>query len=174
MGDSIETMGDNIDTPKGPYMAHIEERKQSNGKMSYRAEVVVRVDGKRKKKSKTFELKTSAVKWARNTEKLLKQNGTDELFEKKSAPKTVADAIDRYMKGVRIDLKDTKKQVLGFVRDGRCDFSDVKLSELSSYDVRDFAEELVRGDRSPATVSSYITHVCYVLKNAEDAPYRIL
>jgi len=76
MGDSIDTVGDNINTQMGPYMAHIEERKQSNGKMSYRAEVVVRVDGKRKKKSKTFELKTSAVKWARNTEKLFKQNGS--------------------------------------------------------------------------------------------------
>lgn len=41
-------------------MAHIEERKQKSGKVSFRAEIVVRIDGKKKKKSRTFSTRSVA------------------------------------------------------------------------------------------------------------------
>ena len=62
----------------------------------------------------------------------------------------------------------TKKQVLSFMKDGRAAISSVKLADLHASDVRAFADELAAGGRGPATVSSYLTHLCYVLMCAED------
>lgn len=52
---------------------------------------------------------------------------------------------------------------MDFVRDGRCDFSNVHLKDISAHDIREFAG----GGRAPATVSSYLTHTCHVLGVAE-------
>ncbi|WP_298861833.1 hypothetical protein [uncultured Sulfitobacter sp.] len=58
--------------------------------------------------------------------------------------------------------------MIKFVADGRYRFSEIKLENVSSHDVRDFAEELALGNRAPAIVSSYLTHVCHILAVAED------
>lgn len=149
-------------------MAHIEERKLISGRTSFKAQIFYKVDGKRKKKSETFSSKASAVIWSKKMERRIKTHGGDNIFTKKHVSKTVADAIDRYISGYKGDLKKTKMQILRFVRDGRCAFSDIKLTDVSSNDVRNFAEELAQCGRVPQTVSSYLTHVCYVLSNAED------
>lgn len=149
-------------------MASIEERKRADGTTAYKAEVVIRVDGKRKKKSATFDREVTARAWSKRIEKQLKAGGAEEIFEARQERKTVADAIEKYMTSTAIDLKSTKKQVLGFVRDKRCKFSELYLDELAAHDIREFAAELARGDRGPATISSYLTHVCHVLSVAED------
>ena len=157
-------------------MASIEERKRADGTTAFRASVVVRLDGRRHKKTATFNRKATARAWAAKIEKQLKTSGVEEVFVVKQERKTVADAIDRYMTATQENLKDTKKQVLGFVRDGRCEFASLHLDDVKSHDVRSFAEELSAGGRGPATVSSYLTHICHVLAVAEDdfgAAYRV-
>ena len=149
-------------------MAYIEVREKRDGGKSYKAEVVVTVDGKRHKRTATFSNRATANRWASQKERELRIPGNNEAFRKKHEPVTVADAVRHYLEAHRISLKATKKQVLGFVRDGRCTFSSIELRNVRSFHVRSFAEELAKGDRSPATVSSYLTRVCHVLSVAED------
>lgn len=72
------------------------------------------------------------------------------------------------MTGYKGKLKSTKAQVLGFVRDGRCEFSSTKLNTVTSLSVRSFAEELSNNGCGPATVPFFLMYLCYILANAED------
>ncbi len=149
-------------------MASIEERKRADGTIAYKAEVVVRIDGKRKKKSATFDRLTTAKAWSAKIEKQIKADGSLAPFEKREERPTVSDTIDKYLRSTKSELKSTKKQVLSFVRDERCMFGKLYLDQMKPNHIREFAEELMDGGRGPATVSSYLTHVCHVLAVAED------
>lgn len=149
-------------------MASIEKRKRADGTTGYKAEVVVRVDGRRRKKSATFDRLATANAWAKKIERQLQSEDPRAVMSKPQKALTVADAINKYILTHKIPLKSTKKQVISFVADGRCKFSEIRLQDLSSHDVREFAEELASGGRAPATVSSYLTHTCHILAVAED------
>lgn len=149
-------------------MAYIEVREKADGTLAYKAEVVVTLNGKRVKRTATFDRRVTANRWAKKTEKELRMPGGLERLSQPKKPVTVAEAINRYMTSSRTQFKSTKQQVLSFVRDGRCNFSDVLLRDLRANHVRAFAEELADGHRGPATVSSYLTHICHVLSVAED------
>lgn len=149
-------------------MAHIEVREKSDGKKAFKAEVVVTVEGKRHKRSATFSTLTTAKHWAAKKEIEMRTPGGIEKLCRPSKPVTVADAVGRYIDAHKSALKQTKYQVLSFVSDRRCDFSERELREIQSYHIREFAEELANGGREPPTVSSYLTHVCHVLAVAED------
>jgi hypothetical protein len=82
-------------------MASIEVRTLASGKKVYKAEIVVRVNGKRRKKSATFDRRITAAAWAKKFEKQIKSGDAEAMMEKASKPKTVADAIDKYLEGIR-------------------------------------------------------------------------
>ncbi len=148
-------------------MAHIEVREKADGTSVYKAEVVVTVDGKRFKRSSTFSSLTTARRWSAQKEKEMRApQGCTELRKPKKPP-TVADALERYMADQEPNLKATKKQVLSFVRDGRCELSKLEMRQIQPFHIKAFATELRNGGRSPATVSSYLSHVCHVLSAAE-------
>lgn len=156
-------------------MSHIEERTLKDGSTSYKAEVVVRVEGKRVKKTATFDRHKTAAAWAAKIEKEIKAGDFSSIEKTKhQEAKTVADAINEYLSRTQEDLKSTKKQVLTAVASGRFNFSDVKLKDLKSSDIVSFARELtdgvkdVRAGVKPATVSSYLSHTTTVLQRAKD------
>ncbi len=157
-------------------MAHIEVREKVDGSKAYKAEVVVTIDGKRCKRCATFSSRTTASRWAAKKEKELRAPGGLEEERRAGKPLTVADAVKRYVDAHEFNLKPTKKQILSFVKDERCSFSKLEWRNVQPCDVRAFAEELSKGGRDPATVSSYLTHVCHVLSVAEidlGKPYAI-
>lgn len=147
-------------------MATIEER-HARGRTVYKTDVVVRVDGKRVKKSRTFSRRSEAAAWAKRVEREIRENGVRALERPADRP-TVADAVQRYLDTTREQFGKTKRQVLRFVADRRAAFSDLYLDQVAAHDVLEFARELADAGVGPATVSSYLTHTCYVLANAED------
>lgn len=95
-------------------MASIEVRTLKSGKTVYKAEVVTRINGKKKKRSATFDRRCTAVAQSKKVEKQIKSGDAEAVMEKSSTPKTVGGAVGKYMSSIQFELKSTKKQLLGF------------------------------------------------------------
>jgi len=148
-------------------MAVIQERKNKNGKMMYRA--LVRMKG-HPPQSATFERKTDARKWAQDIESAIRQG---RHFKSSEAKKhTVSDMIDRYIELIlpnrpknsnnhKIHLKWWKEQLGYFL-----------LAEINSAKIAECRDQLLkektnRGTpRSPATANRYMATLSHVFNVA--------
>jgi hypothetical protein len=96
-------------------MASIEKRKRADGMTACKVEVIVRVDGKRHKKTATFERLTTENAWAKKMEQQIKSDGPTAFTQKLELSPTVADAdadadaVTKYIESNKVSLKSTKK-----------------------------------------------------------------
>ncbi|MEH6521183.1 hypothetical protein [Sulfitobacter sp.] len=92
-------------------MASIEKRKRADGTTAYKVEDIVRVDGKRHKKTATFERLTTENAWAKKMEQQIKSDGPTAFTQKLELSPTVADAdaVTKYIESNKVSLKSTKK-----------------------------------------------------------------
>ncbi|MEL6463398.1 MAG: hypothetical protein AAFQ58_00390 [Pseudomonadota bacterium] len=146
-------------------MASIEERKCADGSTAYKAEIVIRVDGKRRKKSATFDRAITARAWAAKMERQLKSNDI-EAFQKREPEKTIGDLIQLYLDDIAgSDIGKTKRQVLCAIK-REYDISDTGAEKMTSYDVTRFARQVAQG-RAPSTVMNYLQHLYAVVRSAK-------
>ncbi|MDH5767297.1 MAG: site-specific integrase [Gammaproteobacteria bacterium] len=161
-------------------MAYIQERKNSNGKKSYR--VQVRLKGY-PTQTATFERKTDAKNWAQQTETAIREGRHFKSSEAKRH--TVTELIDRYTRDV-LDKNPKKKRDQGHHLEWWKD-------EIGSYTLADTTPALIvecrdklasgitrrKSQRSPATVVRYMTTLSCAFSIAvrewgwmEDNPFR--
>lgn len=153
-------------------MASIQKRISKTGKTSFRVEV--RLKGFPPQRA-TFERKTDAKDWAKNTESAIKEG---RYFKTREAQKhTLADAIDKYIKSEVPKRKDEKK------RKTHCNWWK---TELGNYTLADVTPALISEARdrlletkSPATTNRYLAALSHVLTITvkewgwlEDSPIR--
>lgn len=144
-------------------MASIEERKRADGTTAYKAEVVIRIDGKRKKKSATFDRKTTAHTWAKKVERQMKASGGAAFFAEQKGQTTVGELIQLYVDDTSNgDFGRTKAQVLRSIQRD-FDIANMNTDEILAHDVTRFAREL-RVSREPSTVMNYLQHLSSVMR----------
>ena len=122
-------------------MASITERQRADGTVAYKCDVVVRVDGRRVKRSATFDRASTAKAWAGRVEKEIWANGVGAIH--KRVEPTVAEAVEKVLAAEGEGMGKTKHQVLKFISDGRAKISSIKLADLHSSDVRALADRRV-------------------------------
>lgn len=142
-------------------MGHISERKREDGTIAYRAELVIRQDGKRHKFTKTFDRESAAKKWLEKKARDLRKPGA--LVQAKG--RTVGDAIDLYIADAD-RMGKTKAQVLAAIKSFPIARQDA--TRVDADDLVDFAREL-RRERQPQTVGNYMSHLSAVFALARPA-----
>ncbi len=144
-------------------MAGIQERKDRDGKVTYR--VQVRIKGYPHQRA-TFERKTDAKRWAQQTESAIREGRHFKTTEAKKH--TFGDLVDRYINNVlpRLALKtekDRKRHLLWWKdKIGSYTLADITTSLIMQN--RDFllSEITCRGvKRSPSTVNRYISAISH-------------
>jgi len=161
-------------------MAHIEERKDANGKKRYRAQIRMRGYPIQ---SATFERKTDAKKWAQDTESSIRDGRHFKTSEAKRH--TVNEMIDRYMKSVLpskgYQAYNQKPQFIWW----KGQIGDYTLADASPALIAECRDRLGEGNthlkkqRSPATVNRYMAALSHCFSIAvkewgwlDDSPMR--
>ncbi|WP_322893491.1 MULTISPECIES: site-specific integrase [unclassified Yoonia] len=147
-------------------MGTIKERKRKDGTSAFLAEIVIKKKGQIvHRQAQTFDRRPAAVKWIDKKEAELKAPGGLDRVKKTSG--TLGDAIGRYTEDIT-RIGRTKAQVLRAVLE--YDIANIRLDELRSTDIVDFAREL-RGnnERAASTVLNYISHIGGVISVARSA-----
>lgn len=145
-------------------MGSISERKRADGTIAYKAEIVVRKDGKRHKLSQTFDRETAARHWMKRREEELRKPGGLGKLEKTRAV-TLAQAIERYITELT-QIGRTKAQVLHALL--LHDVAHKECSDIGSKHLVDLARDL-SSDRKPQTVANYMSHLSAVFAIAKPA-----
>lgn len=144
-------------------MGSIYARPRRDGSMAYRAEVVIRKDGKRHKFAQTFDTEASAERWIKRKEKQMRAPGAIDAVAKPSGP--LADIIDRYTAD-HTGIGKTKAQVLRAIKDD--EIAEMDCARIASEDVVSFARRL-SATRKPQTVLNYLSHLSAVFAIARPA-----
>lgn len=161
-------------------MANIEQRRSSNGTLTYR--VKVRLKGQRPV-SATFERLTDAKRWAQRTEAAMRDG---RYFRTAGSQRhTVADFIDRYLREGHVASlksgKDRQRQLLWWkVQLGHLSLSDLTAAAITEARTALLAKTGRQGaPMSPSTVVCYLAALSHALSIAmrdwqwiEDTPMR--
>lgn len=145
-------------------MGYIYERRRSDGSIAYKAEIVVRKDGKRHKLSQTFEREAVAQRWIKRREAEIRKPGGLVALQKRQKV-VLGQVIDRYTADTA-RIGRTKAQVLQALK--KHDIAQKECSDIASEDLVDLARELA-SNRKPQTVSNYMSHLSAVFAIAKPA-----
>jgi integrase len=145
-------------------MASIQGRKDGKGKTRWR--VQIRIQG-HPTVSKTFDRKTDAKDWAKQTETDIKRGQYFQSME--STKHTFGEMVDRYLKDVMPrkseDQRRHQTQQLKWWKDQLGSFNLSEVSVPKIVEARDvLARKKVRGgkERSPASVNRYLAALSHV------------
>ncbi|PLW76786.1 site-specific integrase [Cohaesibacter celericrescens] len=145
-------------------MGTINERKRKNGSVAYCAQIVIKRDGNIvHRESKTFDRKRIAEKWLYKREDELSK--PDAL--KKQTGKTLANAIDKYVKTSQKQIGRTKTQVLNTIKN-EYDIAQQDCSDINSQALVEFVEEL-NTRMTPQTAQNYMSHLGAIFSIAKPA-----
>lgn len=146
-------------------MGTIAERKLSNGRTAYKAQIILKRKGEPTfRESRQFPRRATAKAWMQRREKELRQPGA---LEKARAPRpTLSDAINRYVDDHKKSYGKSKAQVLAKL--AQTDLAQIACEEITSQKIVDFAREFGRS-RATSTVGNYLTHLSPVFKLARPA-----
>jgi len=140
------------------------ERRRADGTIAYKAEIVVRKDGKRHKLSQTFDREAAARQWIKRREDELRKPGGLAKLEKTRAV-TLAQAIERNITELT-QIGRTKAQAL----------QALLLHEVARKECADIGSKHLVGlardlslDRKPQTVANYMSHLSAVFAIAKPA-----
>ncbi|WP_171207175.1 MULTISPECIES: tyrosine-type recombinase/integrase [unclassified Ruegeria] len=150
-------------------MGSIVERKRADGTTSFRAQILIKQDGKIVyQTSRTFDRRPTAKAWMDRKEKELKAPGGLDSVIKPSV--TLGDAIDRYIDEQERAIGDTKAQVLRTIRN-EYEISNKKCGDITSVDLVEFARLIFERPNvgSPSTVGNYMSHLSAVFDIAMPA-----
>ncbi|WP_442868815.1 hypothetical protein [Bradyrhizobium sp. CCBAU 21362] len=152
-------------------MGTIVARKRKDGSTGYTAQILRKKSGKiLHREAQTFDRRQAAVAWLKRRETELSEPGA--LDRAKMPDKSLANAIDRYTAESRKVIGKTKAQVLASIKE--YDIADMECGEIRSQDIVGFANELFAGNRQPATVGNYISHLAAIFAIARPAwGYRL-
>lgn len=142
-------------------MGTISARARADGTIAYRAEVVIRLEGKRHKFTATFDRESAAKKWIVRKEKEVRQPG----FQRKRPSTTVSDAIDHYTADAS-RIGRTKAQVLRALKADS--IADMDCRDVGTEALVDLARRLSR-ERTPQTVGNYMSHLSGLFSVARPA-----
>ena len=137
-------------------MATIEQRTTSDGKTSFR--VRIRLKG-RPALTATFERKTDAREWARNTERDLKRNRL--LGSVEAQRHTLAEMVDKYINDALPGLKSARDRERHLAW-WKAQIGAYTLADVTAPMIVDCREKLAREEirkgvrRSPGTVNRYL------------------
>jgi hypothetical protein len=127
------------------------ERRRADGTIAYKAEIVVRKDGKRHKLSQTFDREAAAQHWIKRREdELRKPRGLSKLERTRTV--TLAQAIERYIAELP-QIGRTKAQVLQALV--LHSVARKECSDIGSKHLVDLARDLSL-DRKAQTVANYM------------------
>ena len=125
-------------------MATIRKHKANSGKLTYT--VSIRLRG-HKPIHKTFDRKTDAKDWARNTEAAIKEGRYGATAE--SQRHTFGEMIDRYL-----SMADIPKDRIGYLRSWKEELGDRTLANVTAADISEQRDELKRGKTHKGTIRS--------------------
>ena len=145
-------------------MGSITERTRADGTSSYRAEIVLSIEGKRRKFYQTFSKRVIAQRWMKKKEAELRKTGGVEREDAKT--QTLALAIDLYVKSNQ-QIVRTKAQVLQSIKD--FPIGAMAADKIDASHIIAFAQDLLNGDRKPQTVLNYLSHLSAVFQIAKYA-----
>jgi len=143
-----------------------QERRDENGKLikhsrtRYRAEIFIQGNPR---VSRTFHDRKIAEKWIRDTEDLMRSGQFAQVSE--SRKHTVASIVDRYLTEVVPSLRShetVEAQLIWWKKR----LGQLNLSALSPAIVLEARDELMRGDRGPATVNRYLANFSSLCSHA--------
>lgn len=140
----------------------ISERPRADGTIAYRAEIVIRQDGKRRKFTATFDRLVAAERWVKRREAELRRPGGLDPAPQRH---TLADAIDKHTADVA-RIGKTKAQVLRALKSRAIATKDAE--DITSADLVDLARELGE-EMQPQTVGNYMAHLSSVFSTAKPA-----
>ncbi|WP_114010264.1 site-specific integrase [Cohaesibacter intestini] len=145
-------------------MGTISQRKRKNGTTAFLAQIVIKRDGKIvHRENKTFDRRAIAEKWlVRREADLAKPNALHE-----QPGKTLADAIDKYVRTSQKAIGRTKTQVLNTIKN-EYDIASMRCAEIDSQALVAFAEELSKRV-SPQTAQNYMSHLGAIFSIARPA-----
>jgi len=143
-----------------------QEQRDENGKLikhsrtRYRAEIFIQGNPR---VSRTFHDRKVAEKWIRDTEDLMRSGQFAQVSE--SRKYTVASIVDRYLTEVVPSLRShetVEAQLIWWKKR----LGQLNLSALSPAIVLEARDELMRGDRGPATVNRYLANFSSLCSHA--------
>jgi integrase len=146
------------------FMGSITERTRADGTSSYRAEIVLSIEGKRRKFYQTFSKRIIAQRWMKKKETELRKSGGVEREDAKT--QTLALAIDLYVQSNQ-QIGRTKAQVLQSIKE--FPIGSMAADKIDASHIIAFAQSLLDGDRKPQTVLNYISHLSAVFQIAKYA-----
>lgn len=138
---------------------YIEKRKNKSG-VKYRAQVIIKKNGKKITQSKTFSKKTLAQTWGRNK---LDQIELEMATGTHLRNATIAELIDLYIadKDLWPKCSRSKRQTINMLRD--CDIAKVFTHELTTGDLITHCRNRKDTGVCPSTINhdmSYLKHIC--------------
>lgn len=141
--------------------------KTASGK--WKAEVVVRHDGKRFRRARTFDRKGQATAWSEEAEKKLRAPGGIERQKAADARgnPTVGQLVARYVEESDNSYGSTKADYLRKLQ--LLDFSSRIAEDLKSEDWTEFARQMHADGRHPSTVAGYFGTLAAVMRVARAA-----
>jgi integrase len=140
----------------------ITKRPRADGTTAYKAEIVIRQDGKRRKFSQTFSKLIIAQRWMKKKEKELRSTGGIEREDAKIH--TLSMAIDLYVESNQ-RIGRTKVQVLRTINE--YPISAMAADKIAASHIIEFAKTLLDGGRQPQTVLTYLSHLSSVFQVAK-------
>lgn len=152
-------------------MGTILARKRKDGSTGYTAQILRKQNGRIvHRETQTFDRKQAAEAWLKRRETQLSEPGA---IERAKAPeRSLAEAIDRYIKESRKAIGRTKAQVLESIKHHH--LANMNCGEIRSEHLVEFASELLAGGRQPATVGNYLSHLAAIFAIARPAwGYRL-
>lgn len=146
-------------------MGTIIKRPRRDGTVAYLAQIVVKSEGRTVvRESRTFDRRKAASDWIKMREAELKSGAASVTGKRRN--RTLADAIDIYIRDSVKQIGRTKAQVLQAIK--TYGIADRLCSEITSADIVEFARQL-GGRRKPSTVANYLSHLSAVFAIAESA-----
>ena len=147
-------------------MGTVVSRRRKDGSTGYTAQILKKRDGKIVlRQAQTFDRKAAAEAWIKKRETELAQPGAVERAGKDKI--VLAQAIDRYVDESIKEIGRTKAQVLQSIKN--YDLANMACEKIGSDDIVSFARELAAGQRTPATVANYLSHLGAVFAIADPA-----
>ncbi|AUQ93880.1 putative phage integrase protein (plasmid) [Phaeobacter inhibens] len=146
-------------------MGTIAERKLSDGRTAYKAQIIIKRKGEpTHRESRQFPRRSTAKAWMDRREKELRAPGG--LEKARGKRKTLADAIDQYIDDHKKIYGRSKAQVLQKLKD--MPISQKPCDEITSQHLVDLAREMGQ-DRATSTVGNYLSHLAPVFRMARPA-----
>jgi integrase len=147
-------------------MATIIPRKRANGTIGFRAQIMLRRNGKIvHRESQTFDRKQAASAWAERRERELALPGALERIA--AGEPTLSQIIDRYIEESQRDLGRTKAQVLRSIKE--FDLADMRCSKIDSAAIVEFAQAKLATGVEPQTIANYLSHLAPIFDIAKAA-----